>query len=192
MPLPEALSARDVALQTLPGVARASIEHGFEVGAPLDVDPERFHPLLRGLGASFVTLRVCGELRGCTGSLEASRPLVADVARHGFCAAFRDSRFAALGIDELAKVRIHVSVLGPREPLRAASEAQLLSQLRPGIDGLVLEDGPRLATFLPAVWEQLSEPREFLVHLKRKAGLPADHWSATLGFSRYTVREVEE
>lgn len=93
---------------------------------------------------------------------------------------------------EYAGLHVHVSILGPREALRPECEDDLVAMLRPGVDGLVLEERGRVATFLPAVWAQLASPREFLAQLRRKAGLPVDHWSETIRFSRYTVRDVEE
>lgn len=176
----------------LTGVARASIAEGHRTGAPLEVDPERFDPALQVRGASFVTLRIGDALRGCTGSLEPVRPLVADVAHQAFCAAFLDPRFEPLREEEHARLRVHVSVLGPRERLCVSSEEELLATLRPGVDGLVLEEGSLRATFLPAVWAQLPSPREFLQQLRRKAGLPDGYWSRTLSVSRYTVQDVED
>lgn len=192
MPSPETVPPPEDCFQPLPGIARASILHGSRFGAPLEPDPASFAQTLQAHGASFVTLRRDGALRGCTGSLEPIRPLVIDVAGHGFSAAFLDPRFTPLRPEEIADLHVHVSVLGPRSPLPVASEADLLQQLRPGVDGLVLEEGPLRATFLPAVWEQLPAPREFVRRLKQKAGLPAGHWSPALRFSRYTVVDVEE
>jgi hypothetical protein len=187
---PEAVAREASTYDALIPVAYASIEHGLRTGEAMTVDLARFDPALRERGASFVTLHVGPTLRGCTGSLEAVRPLVEDVAHHAFCAAFRDTRFAPLRAEELEGLRVHVSILGPREPIAAASEAALLAALRPGIDGLVLEEGALRSTFLPAVWDQLPAPREFLLHLKRKAGLPSNYWSDTLRFSRYEVVDV--
>jgi hypothetical protein len=181
---------RDAADRTLVDVARASIERGLREGKPLIVDAARFDPPLRRAGASFVTLKRDGQLRGCVGSLEETRALVVDVAGNAFAAAFRDARFHPVTAEEWAALDLHISLLGPREPLAVASEDELLAALRPGEDGLVLADGARRATFLPAVWEQLAEPREFVAHLKRKAGFAADHWSATLRCWRYAVREI--
>ncbi len=179
-------------LAPLLSVARASIAEGQRTGAPLAVDPERYDAALREPGASFVTLHLGGALRGCTGSLAPVRPLVADVAHHAFCAAFLDSRFAPLRAEEQAGLHVHVSGLGPQERLFPGSEAELLASLRPGIDGLVIEEGGRRATFLPAVWEQLPSPRDFLRQLRRKAGFADDYWSAALCVSRYTVQDVED
>jgi len=182
----------DVRFEPLTGVARASISEGQRTGAPLEVDLERFDPALRVLGASFVTLHIGDALRGCTGRLEPVRPLVADVAYHAFCAAFLDPRFEPLREEEHGNLRVHVSVLSPRKRLSVSSEDELLAALRPGVDGLVLEEGGLRATFLPAVWAQLPSPRQFLQQLRLKAGLPLGYWSKTLRVSRYTVQDVED
>ncbi|HVN38127.1 MAG TPA: AmmeMemoRadiSam system protein A [Myxococcota bacterium] len=159
-------------------------------GAPLlEIDPDEHAPRLRAPGASFVTLRLEGELRGCVGRLEAVDPLVRDVARSAHRAACADTRFERVLPHELAGLELKISVLSPLEPLRVASEAELLAALRPGVDGLVLRESVRGATFLPAVWESLPAPEEFLRELLRKAGLPGRYWSDTLRFERYTSFE---
>ena len=173
-------------------IARASIRHGLEHGYPLQVDPDRFSPRLREPGACFVTLRRSGRLRGCVGSLDATRALVEDVAHNAFASAFRDSRFKPLTAEEeRAGLDLHLSILTPPEPLPCQSEAELLSKLQPGIDGLILQDGPHRATFLPSVWESLVEPKKFLAELKRKAGLSENHWSDGIRFQRYRAESVE-
>jgi AmmeMemoRadiSam system protein A len=178
--------------EALLGIARASIRHGLEHGSPLRVDPDRFSPRLREPGACFVTLRRSGRLRGCVGSLDATRSLVEDVAHNAFASAFRDSRFEPLTEEEeRAGLDVHLSVLTPPEPLPCRSEAELLSKLQPGIDGLILQDGPHRATFLPSVWESLTEPKKFLTELKRKAGLSENHWSDGIRFQRYRAESVE-
>jgi AmmeMemoRadiSam system protein A len=170
---------------------RRSIEHGVERGVPLLPDPAAYGSWARAPGASFVTLERAGALRGCMGSLEASRPLVVDAAHNAFAAAFHDPRFAPLDRTELGDLDVHVSVLSRPEPLAFASEADLLTRLRPGVDGLILEDAGRRATFLPAVWEKLPDPREFLRELKRKAGLDPDRTSMSLQVWRYTAERVD-
>lgn len=175
--------------QALLEYARRAIERGL-VGERLKVQVKEFSATLQAPGASFVTLKVERELRGCIGTLEAQRPLIADVVSNAWSAAFRDPRFPALTHAEFRLLDVHISVLSEPQPLAVRSEAELLAQLRPGIDGLVLEEGYHRGTFLPAVWEQLAEPREFVRHLKRKAGLPADYWSPALRVSRYTVVSV--
>ncbi|MDP1928068.1 MAG: AmmeMemoRadiSam system protein B [Thiobacillus sp.] len=143
-------------------------------------------------GASFVTLTRQGELRGCIGTLEAHRPLGVDVRENAVAAAFRDPRFAPLGIAEFEAIRVEVSLLSATEALAVASEEEALARLRPGIDGVVFEYRHFRSTFLPQVWEQLPEPAEFLAYLKRKAGLPVDFWSDSVRLSRYTVSKWQE
>ena len=186
-----AIPVTDEQARLLLDVAEQSIRHGLATGQALSVDLADYPEQLRQPGACFVTLRKHGELRGCIGSLSPRRPLLEDVARNSFAAAFEDPRFMSLREDELAELSLHISLLGPSEPLAIRTEAELLALLRPGIDGLILEDGPYRATFLPSVWEQLPEPRQFLQQLKRKAGLPEDYWSTTLRFSRYQCEGIE-
>jgi AmmeMemoRadiSam system protein A len=143
-------------------------------------------------GASFVTLTQNGDLRGCIGSLEACRPLRADVAANARAAAFSDPRFQPLTLEDYQTVQIEVSVLSPAVPLRFDSEQHALTQLRPGLDGIVLEYGRRRSTFLPQVWEQLNEPHIFMAYLKQKAGLSPDFWHADLKLSRYSVEKWRE
>ena len=171
-------------------VANRAIEQSLRTGRPWLPDPQRNAAVLRETRATFVTLRREGKLRGCVGTLEAVRPLVVDVAHNAWAAAFRDTRFPPLEAAEREGLDVHLSILRPSELLDFGSEEDLLGQLRPGVDGLILEEGGRRGTFLPAVWESLPEPRAFLRELKRKAGLPADHWSDTLRAHRYTVESV--
>jgi uncharacterized protein len=173
-------------------VASASIEHGLSAHEPLKVAPDDYPEPLRERMATFVTLRIGERLRGCMGSLNATEPLVVNVARNAFTAAFRDPRFSPLQRDELPKLSIHLSLLSRPEPIAFDSEAHLLSLVRPGIDGLTLIEGNRRGTLLPAVWKSISDPREFLNHLKRKAGLQPDYWSSTLQVERYTAESVAE
>lgn len=175
---------------TLLELARASVRHTVCTGSALEARTFDFSERLREVRSCFVTLRSEGVLRGCTGRLEASRPLVVDVAFNAHRAALRDPRFHPVREHELAGLEVHVSVLTPLLPLPASSEAELLAALVPGRTGLVLREGERAATFLPAVWQQLEDPRDFLRELRHKAGLPPDHWSATLRFERYEAEEV--
>jgi AmmeMemoRadiSam system protein A len=155
--------------------------------------PERAAPWLRALGACFVTLTQEGRLRGCIGSVRARRPLAEDVCANARAAALCDPRFPPLTAVELPATRIEVSLLSPASPLAAASEEEALAALRPGIDGVILElGGESHATFLPQVWENLPSPRDFLAHLKHKAGLPVDFWSPDLRLQRYTVVKWSE
>lgn len=138
-------------------------------------------------GASFVTLKIDGELHGCIGSLEAYRPLAEDVRGNALAAAFDDPRFPRLEAGQLPRVRLEVSVLSELEPVVWTDEADLVRRLRPGVDGLVLEHDGERGTFLPAVWRQLPRPEEFLRQLKRKAGLDPEFWAPDVRISRYTV-----
>jgi hypothetical protein len=154
--------------------------------------PEPAHPLLHESGATFVTLTQAGQLRGCIGSLEAWRPLDADVRANARAAAFRDPRFNPLTHDELAGTRVEVSLLTPAVPMAFADQADAIRQMRPGIDGMILECHGRRGTFLPQVWESLPEPQLFLAHLKQKAGFAADFWSPDLKLYRYEVQKWKE
>ncbi|OIO69252.1 MAG: AMMECR1 domain-containing protein [Zetaproteobacteria bacterium CG1_02_55_237] len=147
---------------------------------------------LRYKGACFVTLHKGGNLRGCIGSLLAHRPLGEDVAVNALSAAFHDPRFEPLARDEFAEIDIEVSVLSTPEPVFPTDEATLMAQLRPGIDGVIIEYGPHRSTFLPQVWEQLPDPALFLAHLKQKGGLPADFWHPDMRVSRYSVQAYSE
>lgn len=142
--------------------------------------------------ACFVTLTQGGELRGCIGSLVAHRPLHEDLRANALAAAFTDPRFPPLSRFDLDAVRVEVSLLSPLESLEFSSEAELLAQLRPGVDGVVLSYRHLRGTFLPQVWEELPDPRDFLAHLKRKAGLPAVFWPEGMEAQRYTVSKWRE
>jgi AmmeMemoRadiSam system protein A len=155
------------------------------------VAPPR-HPALEAPGATFVTLTQQGELRGCVGSLEAKWSLQRDVEQNAVAAAFQDPRFAPLRADELSHTRIEVSLLSSPVPLSFADEDDLLQRLRPGIDGVVLEWRGRRATFLPQVWDNLADPREFIAALKDKAGVAADFWHDGIRVSRYAVDKWKE
>ena len=158
---------------TLLPIARATIANalGRLVAVPTDA------PWLQEPGASFVTLTQNGGLRGCMGTLEVRQSLLADIQNNARAAAFHDPRFAPLTAQELEATDIEVSVLSALQPIHFGSEADALSQLRPGIDGVVFAFGHHRSTFLPQVWEQLPDPENFMANLKRKAGLAADFWA---------------
>ena len=169
-------------------VARQAIAFGLRQGRPLDLVAGDYDEGLRQELASFVTLRLPdGELRGCMGSSHAVRPLVQDVARNAYCAAFLDPRFPALRAPEADGLHLHLSVLSPLERMAVASQADLLARVRPGVDGLLIEDGMRRGTLLPSVWAALPDPARFLHELWRKAGLAGDDWPPTLAVYRYTT-----
>ncbi|MBI5460575.1 MAG: AmmeMemoRadiSam system protein A [Gammaproteobacteria bacterium] len=173
--------------QRLVQIARDSIVHGLKHGRALPIDARDYPDTLRVPRATFVTLHKDGELRGCIGTLEAHRPLVEDVADNAFNAAFHDPRFVPLRAEEFPHLDMRISVLSPPMPMTFRDEADLLAQLRPGIDGLILAAPDHYGTFLPSVWESLPRAEDFLRHLKRKADLPADYWSSELQMQRYTT-----
>jgi AmmeMemoRadiSam system protein A len=169
-------------------IARAAIarELGRESRSPEEA------PWLQEPGATFVTLRLDGELHGCIGSLEARRPLVQDVKANAVSAAFRDPRFRPLQAAELEKTRVEVSLLTGLEPISFDAEQHALAQLRPGVHGVTFEYGYHKSTFLPQVWEELPDIHEFIAHLKQKAGLPPDFWDPEVKLARYTVAKWSE
>lgn len=173
--------------QTLHTIARQSIQTGLEQQHPLVITLADYAEPLQQKRATFVTLNINQQLRGCIGTLSPYRALVDDIAHNAYAAAFSDPRFPALSQAEFTQLDYHLSILSETKPMTFNSEADLLAQIRPGIDGLILSDNNQQGTFLPSVWEQLPTAQEFLQHLKRKAGLPMDYWSNSLQVSRYTV-----
>jgi uncharacterized protein len=192
----EPMSSSSVELQlsgqdrrTLLQLAHVSIESGL-YGKTLRVDPTEHSPSLQQARASFVTIKVEDELRGCIGSIEPRRVLVVDVVKNAYAAAFSDPRFPALTVGEFEHLRAHISVLSRSQAMAFTSEDDLLRQLRPEIDGVILEEGACRATYLPAVWTALPDPREFIEQLKLKAGLPKDYWSESITVRRYTTESI--
>ncbi|MGD2114226.1 MAG: AmmeMemoRadiSam system protein A [Acidobacteriota bacterium] len=180
----------------LPALCRDTLVEAFG-GEPLAVPGEEW---LDRRAATFVTLTQAGarrdepRLRGCIGTVRATRTLVEDLRFNTRAAAFHDPRFPPLTAEELETdpVAIVVSVLSPLRRLTVASEAELLAALRPGVEGLVLEWGRQCGTYLPQVWRHFPEPRDFLRTLKRKAGLPDDFWAPDLAVWTFTVRSWSE
>ncbi len=171
-------------------IARAAIAHVLH--APYPAAADETAPWLGEPGASFITLTQSGELRGCIGTLQAHRPLLADVKSNAVSAALHDPRFLPLTREEFVTVQVEVSLLTAPQPLGFADETDALAQLRPGIDGVVFEYGRYRSTFLPQVWESLAQPHLFLAMLKRKAGLPDNFWAEDVKLSRYTVTKWRE
>ena len=167
------------------GLARRSILDGLGQGVPPPLAPEAWPEALNEPRATFVTLKLAGELRGCRGTLEARCPLAQDLWRNAWFSAYADPRFRPVSGEEIARLEVAISVLTALTPLHVASETELLAALRPGIDGLVLRCGAEAATFLPAVWEDLPDPRDFLTQLKLKAGWAPSFWSEALRAERY-------
>lgn len=169
-------------------IARAAISGA--LGIPQAADESA--PWLAEPGACFVTLTRHGDLRGCIGSLQAHRSLLADIKSNAISAALHDPRFMPLSADELDITDIEISLLTPPREMNFRDEADAWSQLRPGLDGVIFEYGRYRSTFLPQVWQQLPQPQPFMAQLKRKAGLPADFWDEGVKLSRYSVSKYKE
>lgn len=173
------------------GVAESAIDHGLAEGRAPTLDPGRHPDALQVRRAAFVTLLDRdGRLRGCIGSIEAWRPLVEDVSANAFAAAFEDPRFQPLAPAERPGLQCKLSVLTPPEPLAFTDEADLVRQIEPGTDGVLLVAGDCRGTLLPAVWEQIPDPFDFWRTVKRKAGLAADAFPNDLGVYRYRAETV--
>lgn len=158
---------------------------------PLNLD--QVPPRLRQPGAAFVTLTEEGELRGCIGGLEATQSLAEDVWGHAAAAAVEDFRFPPVRQDELDRLEIEISRLTEPQPLIYDGPLDLIQKLRPGVDGVVLRDGIRRATFLPQVWEKLPDPVEFLDQLCMKMGVPRSTWrTRKLEVLTYQVEQFQE
>jgi AmmeMemoRadiSam system protein A len=150
-------------------------------------------PTLQEKRGTFVTLKIKGQLRGCMGCLTPTETILEGVQRNAINAAFNDPRFPDVTDEELEQADIEVSILTEPQPLEYTDGNDLLAKLRPNVDGVILKQGYCRATFLPQVWEQLPRTEDFLAHLCRKAGLPADAWQAgELEVSTYQVQYFHE
>jgi len=170
----------------LTGLARVAIAEA--LGLPMpgpDISVEDRERLSEP-GAAFVTLKRGDRLRGCIGSLEATRPLLEDLTQNAVAAALHDPRFLPMTLAELEKVSIEVSLLSQPRLLDVHSEVETVMALHSGLDGVILQLGVQRATFLPQVWADLPNPHEFLKHLRHKAGLMTHRWgSGDRGFRLY-------
>lgn len=179
--------------QTLLRLAREAMEYGVRGKILPPLDKESLTPRLLAEGASFVTLTINHELRGCVGTLEAHQPLAEDVREQAIAAALRDPRFPPVDASELNRIRVEVSRLSAPQPLEYTSSADLPARLNPHVDGVILKDGRHRATFLPQVWEQIPDPVNFLNHLCAKMGVPKNLWrDKKLQVYIYQVEEFHE
>jgi AmmeMemoRadiSam system protein A len=168
-------------------IAHAVIGEGIKSGRQPPPPANADSPTLAAARATFVSAFVDNRLRGCVGTVFPHRSLLADVTENAFHAISADRRFDPLSAEEAERSIVEISVMSVPHPIPATDETDLLRQLRPGVDGLFLYDRGRRGLFLPKVWEQLPDPSEFVAHLKQKAGLAADHWSAHTKVSRFVV-----
>jgi AmmeMemoRadiSam system protein A len=175
----------DEELRTLADVAHDAVITAVRDRRRATPEPADYPEALRRPGAVFVTLRRDGELRGCVGTMTPSMPLVQAAADRARAAAFDDPRFDAVRPGELEGLAVEVSVLSPMEPFTVDGYDELVRTLRPGVDGLLVEAGRHRATFLPVVWEELTDPADFVSALWRKAGLTARSWPTGIATWRY-------
>jgi len=183
----------DGEMKTLLHLAREAMEHGVRGKKLPLLDHAVLTPCLREQGASFVTLTIDGNLRGCIGALEAYQPLADDVREHAVAAALADPRFPPVDQTELDRIRLEVSRLTPPHLLEYSTSQDLLAKLHPHVDGVILKSDYRRATFLPQVWEKIPDPEDFLDHLCAKMGAKPNLWRNTkLQVYVYQVEEFHE
>lgn len=151
----------------------------------------KYPQVFNQLGASFVTLEKNNHLRGCIGSIIAHRSLILDIVSNAQNAAFKDPRFNPVEKDELDQLQIAVSILSEPKKMKFKDEDDLLNQMRPNIDGIIIKDKGYQAVYLPSVWEQLPDKKEFLNTLKMKAGLSADYFSDTFEAYRFETAYIK-
>jgi uncharacterized protein len=179
--------------QTLLELARKSLEAGVRQLPLPTIDLNTLSPALRAEGASFVTLTVKGDLRGCIGALEPYQSLAEDVIEHAVAAGLEDYRFPQVQEKELAKIQIEVSRLTIPKRLEYIDPEDLLTKLHPNTDGVILRDGIRQATFLPQVWKKIPDSASFLANLCYKMGAAPDTWKQKhLEVLIYQVEEFHE
>jgi AmmeMemoRadiSam system protein A len=179
--------------KTLLQEARGAMEKAVKGEKLQALEMASMTPLLREEGASFITLTIQGELRGCIGALEPYQPLVKDVREHAIAAALEDPRFPPVRPNELNQIEIEISRLTIPKRLEYKDAEDLLSKLRPQVDGVILRDGYRRATFLPQVWEKLPDKAEFLDNLCYKMGAEPETWRhKPLEVLIYQVEEFHE
>jgi uncharacterized protein len=179
--------------QVLLSIAREAIEI-VASGLPLpEIDINNYSENLREIGSAFVTLTDKGRLRGCIGGLEPRQPLILDVQEHAAAAAVEDYRFQPVRSAEVSRLKIEISRLTPAVPLTYSASPELLTLLRPGIDGVIISDGKRRATFLPQVWEKIPDCEDFLTQLCQKMGASGNLWKVrNLAVWTYQVEAFEE
>lgn len=171
--------------------AKSSIKYGLNHQNPISIG-ERYHTnKLFEIRACFVTITLNNCLRGCIGSLNASKPLIEDIASNAYAAAFEDPRFSKLSKDEFDNICIEISILSVPEEINFYDEDDLLTQLRIDLDGVIFNYKQYRSTYLPTVWSALPTPELFMNSLKEKAGLNATFWSPEIRCYRYTTQIIK-
>lgn len=170
-------------------VCKKSILSGFQLG---DFEIKKYPCVFEESGASFVTIEIHGNLRGCVGSVIAHRPLINDLMSNAHSAAFKDTRFSPLTRQEFHNINVSVSLLSEPERILFEGEDDLLNKIVPYEDGIIIRDGNYQAVYLPVVWEQLPDKREFLNSLKLKAGMDEDYFTDTLQAFRFKAVKITQ
>ena len=178
--------------QNLLSIAYETIEFGLKNGEPLKVNARKYSTTLQNHSAAFTTLKCNNTLRGCTGTTEAKLPLISAVSHSAYNSAFHDSRFPPLQSSELDQLDISISILSQTEELSFSSEENLVEQIRPGVDGLLLEYDGRKGTLLPSVWDDIPDRHQFLSVVKQKAGFAKNFWANDIRISRYTTHIINK
>ena len=173
-------------------IARRALSEAAEHGRRFEPSRGDWPDKLFDKGAAFVTLTVNGSLRGCIGTVVPYQAVALDVAANAYEAAMEDSRFQPVKPEELPGIDIEISLLTDYEEIDFADEKELLTKIRPGVDGLIIRDGDRQGLFLPSVWEQLPGRQDFLNNLKLKAGMSPTYWSDNIKVYRFRTLEIKE
>jgi len=192
--MPQSFSLSSKEKKLCINIARESIKHFFDSGNYLEFCSDCVPKKLQEKKACFVTLKLNGQLKGCIGHLQSFQPLYLDIIQNSVAAAFQDPRFVQLSEEEFPLIKIEVSVLTDPTPLKYSSPKDLIKKIRQGKDGLIIKKGAYSATFLPSVWEEITNKEDFLSHLCAKAGLHPDEWTkgTTLKVERYEAIKMEE
>lgn len=173
-------------------ICRESIHAGIKTGNSLDVDEKMYPQVFYEQGACFVTITLNQRLRGCMGSIFAHKPLLNDLAQNAYKSAFSDTRFTGLTEEEFSQIKLAVSLLSEPGIIEFSDENDLMEQIEPYKDGIIIQDGNYSAVYLPSVWVQLPDKKLFMESLKQKAGLPADYFSKTFRAYRFHTVYIDE
>ncbi|WP_299798463.1 AmmeMemoRadiSam system protein A [uncultured Shewanella sp.] len=191
MPASPSINLSQEEKQRLLALARETLVRYF-ASQQTDVETPAGDPLLSRRAGCFVTLFLDGDLSGCMGDIEGRRPLAKSIPELALCSAFKDNRFAPLLASQMERLTIEISLLSPLTQLTVHDEAELLRYLTDHPYGVVLSDPFHRSVYLPQVWEQLPQPREFIRELKCKGGWSADYWSGDMRVEIFTVGHFRE
>jgi AmmeMemoRadiSam system protein A len=176
--------------QTMMITVREAIRHGIHIGTPIRLDLSEYGAALMENWACFVTLKIDDTLRGCMGSFNTRQSLIENIAHNAHSAAFKDPRFIPIEDEDYAHLNVEIAIINNCEVIKCDSQENLMEQLKPYTDGLILDDGSNSATFLPSVWAQLCTAEEFVTELKTKLGLSAEQWDSSISAQRFSVMTI--